>query len=217
MYILQQNSETCTFFDGLAENWDSICFHDPSKILNCLAMSGIKDAGAGAKIIDVGTGTGVLIPFIKHFEMAGKTFTIDAVDASAAMLEKARKKLAQYDRINFINCDFLDEGCELHSKKKQNSYDYIFMYCVLPHFPDFKTVFRAAYNLLSKNGRMVIFHSEPKEAINNMHEKSCDDEYEILPDAAILTKIIEKNGFEVVNYIDNKNCFLITAEIRQVN
>jgi len=47
------------FFNSVASTWDETCNHDMIKVESILDLIEIK---SGSHILDVGTGTGVLIP-----------------------------------------------------------------------------------------------------------------------------------------------------------
>ena len=51
------------FFNNIAEKWDSKIKVDDKKISKLLSQISIKE---GSDILDIGTGTGVLIPFFKQ-------------------------------------------------------------------------------------------------------------------------------------------------------
>ena len=64
------------FFNSIAKDWDSISKVDEVKINYLLSQIDIKE---GDSILDVGTGTGVLIQFLTKLNTKGK---IEAVDMS---------------------------------------------------------------------------------------------------------------------------------------
>ena len=74
------------FFNSIAKDWDSISKVDEVKINYLLSQIDIKE---GDSILDVGTGTGVLIQFLTKLNPKGK---IEAVDMSFNMLEIAKEK-----------------------------------------------------------------------------------------------------------------------------
>ncbi|NMA65489.1 MAG: class I SAM-dependent methyltransferase, partial [Clostridiaceae bacterium] len=65
------------FFNSMAQRWDIFCRHDKEKIDFILNLLNIK---YGSRILDVGTGTGILIPFL--INKVGDQGEITAVDFS---------------------------------------------------------------------------------------------------------------------------------------
>ena len=83
------------FFNSIAENWDNTIKVDKEKINKLLSQISIT---SGDSILDVGTGTGVLIPFYKEINKDGK---ITGVDISEGMLNVAERKFGQLSNVNF--------------------------------------------------------------------------------------------------------------------
>ncbi|MEG2068143.1 MAG: class I SAM-dependent methyltransferase, partial [Tannerellaceae bacterium] len=54
-------NEQATFFDLRADRWDELCFHDPLKIQLILNQITLRK---GARILDVGCGTGILESYL---------------------------------------------------------------------------------------------------------------------------------------------------------
>ena len=79
-----------SFFNELAETWESR-FHT-KELVNFLEklvpMFGLR---SGQKILDVGTGTGILIPFL--LQEVGASGHIVAIDFAAKMVEVCRLSL----------------------------------------------------------------------------------------------------------------------------
>lgn len=99
------------FFNSVAHTWDEICKHDKNKIETILDLTTIK---AGNHILDVGTGTGVLIPSLSQ-RVTG-TGRIKAVDMAEKMIQVAKQK-NDYDNVSFECGDILDE-----KEDKENYY-----------------------------------------------------------------------------------------------
>lgn len=78
------------FFDNIAKEWDNIIEVNEEKINTLLSKLDIKE---NERVLDVGTGTGVLIPFIKKLNKNGY---IRGIDLSNGMLEVARKNTNIY-------------------------------------------------------------------------------------------------------------------------
>lgn len=75
------------FFDHLAPTWDdNEVLSTPDKVRFVLGFMNLKP---GQSVLDLGTGTGVLLPYIA--EKIGTAGHITAVDYSAGMLSRAKK------------------------------------------------------------------------------------------------------------------------------
>ncbi|MDI6600805.1 MAG: class I SAM-dependent methyltransferase [Thermoanaerobacteraceae bacterium] len=192
------------YFDNMAHKWDEIVKHDYNKIDFVLDM---LDMAEGDKVLDVGTGTGVLIlPLLKR---VGNRGHITAIDTSKEMLEVAKKKY------NHPNVNFIEANIENFSAKAE-SYDYIFFYSVFPHIEDKVKAIENAHKLLKNNGSIIIFHSENRKAINKLHSQIPGLSDHILPPPDEIMDILDKNHIECVNSIDNEDMFLVIGENRLV-
>lgn len=203
------SSDGENFFDSAASGWDSICFHDPSRLFGLMRLAGLGGAdfsGREGRILDVGTGTGVLIPFIRHF--CG--FEIDAVDSSRPMLEAAGEKLKEYGGIRYIHCDAADAEAVIYSSGPV--YDAVFMYSVVPHFSDRAKVFRLVRGALKPRGKLIVFHSQSRAAINGVHESTDGVGYETLPPAAVIARETSDAGLEAKCIMDTEYSYLIICQ-----
>lgn len=84
------------FFNQIAKEWDSIIEVNEEKINTLLSKLNITD---NSKVLDIGTGTGVLIPFLKSLNPNGY---IKGVDISSEMLNVAREKFRNIEKV-FLN------------------------------------------------------------------------------------------------------------------
>ena len=72
------NNDEVIFFDNIAPHWDDDeILSTPEKVRSILNKLPIEE---GDDILDLGTGTGILIPFLK--ERIGNQGSITAVDGS---------------------------------------------------------------------------------------------------------------------------------------
>lgn len=189
------------FFDKAADRWDETVYHDPEKLKLFFERMALKP---GACVLDVGTGTGVLIPYI--YNEIGSNGKIQAVDLSPKMLEKAKQKYP-YSNVEYI------EGDVMELPLKDGYYDCILCYSVFPHFIDQpKTVARLS-NKLKQEGKLVIAHSQSRTAINNLHKDAGDEvKKDLLPPMSDIADMMEKSGLRVVDKIDNDEMFLIIGQ-----
>ncbi|KOF56156.1 hypothetical protein AGR56_04380 [Clostridium sp. DMHC 10] len=180
------------FFNNLAFKWDEICNHEPLKLKKIIDLSNIK---YNSKIIDIGTGTGIMLDYL----MQTNPLKITAIDISENMIAVAKSKYKD-NKISFVNDDIFNF--------KEDGYDYALLYSVYPHFEDKEALFRQISNLLNNNGKIIIAHSESKEKINAVHSLSESVKHDILPSIEITAKIMCKY-FKISTIIDNEEMYFI--------
>lgn len=189
------------FFNSLAEEWDSICSHDTDKINKILDMLSVKE---GSRILDVGTGTGVLIPFL-HSRI-GKSGRIVAVDISDKMLEVARKKF-NYDNVEYVLGDILN--IEL----PDFYFDYIICYSVFPHFENKQLALLRMSRYVKRGGKIIVCHSQSRDDINNLHKGMTDTvSKDRLPNASTIKEYFSKAGMKTIDEVDNDEMFVVIAQ-----
>ena len=75
------------FFNERAARWDEKAHHDPDKLSRIAALAGLAP---GAAVLDVGTGTGVMLPLLRAG--VGPTGRLIALDVAERMAARAREK-----------------------------------------------------------------------------------------------------------------------------
>ena len=81
------------YFNSVANKWDSMHSFDEEKIKAILDISNIKE---GAKILDVATGTGILIKYL----LDNKPKKIIAVDMAEKMIVYGNRYRSSYEEID---------------------------------------------------------------------------------------------------------------------
>ncbi|HZJ77975.1 MAG TPA: class I SAM-dependent methyltransferase [Clostridia bacterium] len=193
--------ETVDYFNFVAHKWDSMVYHDAEKIENLL---GILNIGKGNSVLDVGTGTGVLIPFLCR--AVGKRGKVVGVDVAENMIKTAKQKFDFYN-VEFVVADILTASL------KQKRYDYVICYSMFPHFKDKALTIKKLSSYLSKNGKLAIFHSQSRSEINALHEKNTTlTSASYLPDANEIESYFHSNGLKTFARVDNKDMFAVVGE-----
>ena len=193
------------FFNRAASDWDQRVKHDHRKIKETISSLPELDFECN-QILDVGSGTGVLVPFLKG--RYGCEAVITEFDYAREMIKRAEEKYKSYSNINFIVGDFYTYPLQ------EEYYSLVICYSVFPHFADKKQVLKNSYSCLKKAGLLVIFHSESREAINEMHHsKKCQlPEEAILPPADEVAGMARDMGFKVITEIDNSQKYLLVLQ-----
>ncbi len=110
------------FFDEIASTWDANEIKStPERVKLILSKLPISK---GMDILDLGTGTGVLVPYLSN--KVGPTGHITAIDLSEGMLDIARKKYGDLPNVEFLKLDFEEEQIP-------GKYEVAMLYCVYPH------------------------------------------------------------------------------------
>ncbi len=182
------------FFNKVALEWDKMCKHNDIKLREIIDLSAIRN---NAKILDVGTGTGILVSYL----LEKSPLKITAIDISENMIMVAKEKYKD-DRVEFIVKDVM----EFNDK----GFDYIFIYSAYPHFNDKEALFKHLLDRLNDGGKIIIAHSESKEKINQIHSKKDVVKDDVLEPAEVTTKIMSKY-FEIDKVIDNEEMYYISA------
>lgn len=195
-------TEEILFFDRLSDIWDdNEVLSTPDKILEILSKLDIRK---GMEILDLGTGTGVLVPYLSS--MVGDTGKVTALDISEGMLNRAKKKYGLLPNAVFILKDFEKENLA-------RKYDRILLYCVFPHmhYPE-QTLRRLVLNNLKEKGRIIIAFPSDENFINNIH-KERKAESDMLPSAPRLSFLLQEWGFEssVIRYDEGHYIVEITG------
>jgi demethylmenaquinone methyltransferase/2-methoxy-6-polyprenyl-1,4-benzoquinol methylase len=199
------NQKTCLqkqFFNNRACEWDKITKHDVDKIEYILfLLHFIGDE----KILDVGTGTGILIPFYMKHLKSGK---ITAIDFSEKMIEIASFKFPpeKYPQVEFILSD-------VYNLNYSSQFDIVMCYSCFPHFKDKSSVISILKKTLKTQGKLVIAHSNSRNKINTVHMESEDEiSRDVLPTISTLKNMVQDAGFEVIFERDDSDFFIIIAK-----
>ncbi|WP_417059631.1 class I SAM-dependent methyltransferase [Ellagibacter isourolithinifaciens] len=149
--------EIAAYFDERADSWDESGCSGESRVQG--AVLSLVDLKPGDSVLDLGCGTGVMIPFY----LAAQAGKIVAVDVSEKMVERAREKFGNEPSVELRASDALslDEG---------ERFDAAVIYNAYPHFPDKLALVEKVYRLLKPSGRFVVAHGSGKDAINRHHE-----------------------------------------------
>lgn len=190
------------FFDTIAHRWDAITDHDSHKIRQLLSLLEIKE---NMQILDVGCGTGVLVPFLNEkLENTGK---IIEIDTSEEML-KINKEKHDLPNLEFIWDDPTRPGFIIEKL------DAVICYSMFPHFTDKTHAIERLITLLKDKGTLSILHSQSRNEINQLH-KDLENQKEKearLPSMAELNSMFKANGLEVIHQIDTPRLFGIVGK-----
>ncbi len=188
------------FFNARATTWDEkVAEKDVSRLNAMLARLDIKP---GAAVLDVGTGTGVFIPFL--LEKIGREGNLVCLDFAGEMLKIARNKGFK-GNIRFLCADIEN------SQLPDNSFDAVVCYSVFPHFKNKLKALKEINRLLKEEGRLFICHTTGRRAINEIHRslpEVCDH---LIPANADTRRMLSQAGFADIYIGDGKEGYFVSA------
>ena len=151
----------------------------------------------GDYVLDVGSGTGILVPLIQRYE-PGRVF---ACDLSEAMLKQLKK---HYTDVEAIVSDIRELSLP------ESILDVVYINACYPNIVDKVGTFTNLGKMLKPAGRMVISHPLGKSFINSLKEKIPFplDDFPKKPEARILLK---PYGFEIKKFIDEPELYILVA------
>jgi ubiquinone/menaquinone biosynthesis C-methylase UbiE len=190
------------YFDQLAPTWDKGLA--PER-LECLGNI-VKELGIrpGYHVLDIGSGTGVLLPFlIAELDGEGK---IVALDFSAEMLLQAQTK-AFPPIARFVQADVLAIPLD------GNSVDLVMCNSAFPHFHDKDKALREIARVLRNDGRVVICHTMSREMLNRFHQSIGGIiAHDLLPDETQLRRQLKQADLTVIHFEDGPERYLVMAK-----
>lgn len=196
------NKEEIAFFDRISSNWDDDeILSTPERIRSIL---GHLEIMSGMDVLDLGTGTGVLIPYLH--EMIAPAGTVTAVDISRGMLSKAIDKYGDLPRVNFVESDFEESNVS-------GLYDIILLYSVYPHLHTPERTLKKLTGNLNPGGRIVIAFPTDESFINEIHHQR-KAQSDLLPSAHELASRIEEWGLSASVTQATKNEYIVEIKVR---
>jgi ubiquinone/menaquinone biosynthesis C-methylase UbiE len=192
-----------TYFSKAADSWDKR-FHTPklSSFLEKLVLQfGLEQ---GQNILDVGTGTGVLIPYL--IRAVGLEGSVTAVDYSEKMIQVCKKKHLHLKNVS-IKLGNIEE-----TAFPTESFDTVICFGVFPHLENKKKALRNINRILKPDGKLIIAHALSSEELKTHHNNSSSTVmHDMLPEETKMKKLLEKTGFTRINIKDEPGCYLCIA------
>jgi ubiquinone/menaquinone biosynthesis C-methylase UbiE len=191
---------TRTFFNEQAELWDeAVAEKDASKLERMANRLKIKP---GDTILDVGTGTGTLLPYLLN--KVGTGGEIVALDVAEKMLSKAKsKKFAGH--VDFLCADVMAIPVA------SGVCDAVICYSSLPHFGNKSKAMTEMNRVLKAGGWAFVCHTSGRKHINHIHRQIPLVQNDLLPDAIEMVTLLSKAGFADIQVEDSTENYFACA------
>lgn len=193
--IRKTNKAQRDFFSGLIHVFDPPLPEGVSGRLEKIVAS--ADIEPGETVLDVGTGTGILVPIIERYEPGG----IIACDLSETMLMHLKK---QYPYVEIMVSDVRDLDLS------DGSVDVVFLNACYPNIADKPRSFENISRMMSPSGRMVISHPMGKSFVEALKKKSPFplDNFPLKNEAEIL---FHPYRFSIKRFVDEADLYILVA------
>lgn len=191
------------FFNEAADTWDER-YGTPE--LACFLERLIPSFGLkpGQKILDAGTGTGVLIPYL--IQAVGPSGSIIAIDYAEEMVKICRSKYSQLRNVTVENQDV--ETLTFPS----NFFNTVTCFGLFPHLENKEKALLQMNRVLKNRGRLIIAHALSSAEIKARHKDvTLAVAKDTLPNEKEMNRLLNNAGFVDVYIKDEPGCYLCTS------
>ena len=148
------------FFQGLASKWDAINPAAPQAAAIDRGLDLVEPL-AGARVVDVGCGTGAVIGRLLPRLGEGRAV---ALDFAPGMIERAAARHPD-PRVEWRACDVLESGLP------DGSASVVLCYNAFPHFPEPARTAAELARWLRPGGRLLVWHDKARSQIAEVHRR----------------------------------------------
>lgn len=187
------------FFDQTAAEWDAREVEKTHvRLQEIVAGLGIAP---GATVLDVGCGTGVLLPLL--YEGMNGDGHLVALDLSGEMLKRAQSKGQPAVYV---------QGDAQSLPLPERVFDWVLCNAVFPHFPDKPRALAEIRRVLRAGGRLVICHTASRQAINEFHHSVGGVvAHDTIPDEEEMLRLLREAGLGEAQVRDEPDRYLVLA------
>ncbi len=189
-----------TYFNQRAAIWDETSSETDMTKLERMAQR--LNIESGSTVLDVGSGTGVLIPFL--LSRIGKKGRLVALDFAEEMLKRAQAKCLG-GRIDYLRANVT--GIPL----RDEIFDVVVCYSSFPHFRDKLRALIEINRVTKSGGRLLICHTSSRARINEVHREIPAVENDIVPDEGEMQIMLSMAGFTDIKIDDSSESYLASA------
>jgi ubiquinone/menaquinone biosynthesis C-methylase UbiE len=198
-----------TYFNKAANTWDKR-FHTPtlsSFLEKLVPQFGLEP---GQNILDVGTGTGILIPYL--IRAVGPAGSVTAIDYSENMIQICKTKHSHLKNVT-VELKNIEEDAF-----PTETFDAVTCFGLFPHLENKQKALQNINHLLKPEGTLIIAHALSSEQLKAHHNNASSAVvHDMLLKEAEMKQLLEQTGFTEISIKDEPGCYLCIARKSRKN
>ena len=189
------------FFDSRAESWEDR--HYPQSV-RCKLKALLPKFGisAGDWILDIGTGPGILIPYLR--ETAGCLGRVFAFDMSYPMVSQARKRHA-FPETAVLQADVH------HMPFPDRTFDRVICFAAFPHFETPSLAVHEMARVARPGAGVVIAHLMSREELARHHAAHTTVARDVLPGPDAMAVLFRNAGLTAPDITDISGAYIASG------
>jgi ubiquinone/menaquinone biosynthesis C-methylase UbiE len=193
--------ELCAFFESLASEWDAQQPPDRTTLLNRLLTPFAQVFENAKAILEVGTGTGALIPCLQGW---ATTANLVSIDLAGEMLRHARQRCPEA---------IVAQADVHHLPFVMPGFDLVVCHNSFPHFVDKPAALLNLWCALQPGGHLLILHDLGREQVNAIHQgaRASVIHNDLLPAGVETRQMLIQAGFSDAQVWDAEDRYVAVA------
>jgi SAM-dependent methyltransferase len=186
------------YFDQRAADWERKCYPVPvrERLQRLIRSFGVM---AGERLLDVGTGPGILIPYLRH--LVGAAGPVCAFDLSFEMTRHAfAKPIEMRDAI--VQAD----AHRIHFKDER--FDRVICFAAFPHFTHPQGALQEMARVMKPGGTSVVAHLLSRRELAAHHAAHTSVARDVLPDVIGMIGSFSQAKLSLLEIVDRPGRYL---------
>ncbi len=191
------------YFESCAFTWNSMMPDYLDEALRRMVAPFAGTFRAARWVLEIGTGTGALIPHLVH---CAPDMRLVSVDLAHSMLLQAHKR-CPHARLVEADAHHLP-----FAAGQQTWFDVVVCHNSFPHFADRVRALGEIQRVLRPDGQLFILHNNPRERVNAIHSRAGGPiAHDLLPPGEDLRQMLVQAGYINVWVDDTDEHYLARA------